>query len=113
MDFKVTHQKVTRLITELRDWADREDRHTGNELMAKFDLDREAVERIAESEGIDLTWIDPNASTLDLDPDEVQAALDSPDPNPVWVDEDQDTGVWQIDEEGKKLRRKGDKPNKG
>ena len=113
MDFKVTHQKVTPLITELRDWHDGEDRHTGNELMAKFDLSRDAVERIAESEDIDLSWIDPNASTLDLDPDEVSAALGVPDPNPVWVDEDKDTGIWQIDEEGKKLRRIGDKPNKG
>jgi len=110
VDFKITHQKVTKLIAELREWEDGEGRYTGNELMVLFDLERDVVQKVAESEDIDLSWIDPNASTLDLDPDEVQAALENPDPNPVWVDEDVDTGVWQIDEDAKKLRRVGTKP---
>jgi len=97
VDFKVTHQKVTELIAELREWERGEDRHTGNELMTMFDLERDVVERVAESEDIDLHWVDPNASTLDLDPDEVKAALVNPDPNPRWVDEDRDTGVWKKD----------------
>ena len=95
MDFKVTHPQVTKLIAELRGWEEGENRRTGNELMILFDLKEDAVQRIAESEDIDLTWVDPNASTLDLDPEALQVAMSSPDPNPDWVDEDKDTGVWK------------------
>jgi hypothetical protein len=36
---------------------------------------------------------DPNASTLDLDPEEIQQALDKPEANPNYQP-DVDTGVW-------------------
>ena len=105
MDFKVTHQKITKLIAEFRTWEDGEDRHTGNELAVAFDLEHDVVQLIAESEDIELRWIDPNASTLDLNPEEVKKALNNPDPNPEWVDEDKDTGVWKQDSKTGEFKR--------
>ncbi|TFH61422.1 MAG: hypothetical protein E4G90_09750 [Gemmatimonadales bacterium] len=97
MDFKVTHQKITKLIAELRTWEEDEDRYSGNELAVAFDLEHDVVQTIADSEDIELRWVDPNASTLDLNPEDVKRALNNPDPNPEWVDEDKDTGVWKRD----------------
>jgi hypothetical protein len=64
-----------------------------NVLAERHKLPVEAVRKIAENEGIDLRWVDPNASTLDLDPHEIDRALGEPESNPNY--EDRDTGVWQ------------------
>lgn len=104
-DLDVTKEKIDQLLTELRSWGPDEDRHTLHELAAMFDLDLFVVQRIALSEDMDIRAgyrleeadndVDPNASTIDLDPDAVRAAAEAPDPNPDWVDEDKDTGVWR------------------
>jgi hypothetical protein len=93
VDFQITHQKITQLIFELRSWEDHEeDRHTLNELAEMFDLDIHDVDRVAKSEGFVLLFVDPNATTTDLDPKELDQAIQAPDPDPTW--KDHDTGVW-------------------
>lgn len=103
-DFHVTQDKIRALIEELRSWDDDEQRHSLDELARKFGLDRFVVDRVARSEGHHLRQeartdegdfgADPNASTLDLDPDEIQEALNKPENNPNYQP-DVDTGVWK------------------
>lgn len=96
MDFQVTHGKITKLIAELRSW-DAEvstfERPTMNMLSERFELPLDVIKAIAEAEGVDVRWIDPSASTLDLDPKEIGNALELPEPNPEF--EDEDTGNWR------------------
>lgn len=101
----LTREKIELLLNELRSWRPGEKRRTLWELADMFHLEVFVVERIAASEGHHLFegappggadhGTDPNASTIDLDPDAVQAAAERPDPNPEWADEDRDTGVWR------------------
>jgi len=103
-DFHVTQAKINALLEELRTWEPLEQKATLNELATQFDLDIFVVDRIARSEGLQIksgyrpeevnNGVDPEASTLDLDPDEIQDALKRPDPNPEF-NEDADTGVWK------------------
>lgn len=103
-DFHVTQSKINALLEELRTWEPLEQKATLNELAAQFDLDIFVVDRIARSEGLHIksgyrpeevsNGVDPEASTLDLDPDEIQDVLKRPDPNPEF-NEDVDTGVWK------------------
>lgn len=97
--------RIEQLMLELRTWEPGEARRTVLELAEMFELEPFVVDRIARSEGHHL-WVDegpdldeepqdPNASTLDLDPAELSGALERPDPNPDWEDEDRDTGVWR------------------
>lgn len=97
-------ERIEQLLLELRSWGPAEARRTVAELGEMFELELFVVDRIARSEGHvlrveaplpDEDEADPNASTLDLDPDEVSHALEEPDPNPDWEDEDRDTGVWR------------------
>jgi len=101
---RVTKEKIEQLIHELRSWEPGEAPMTLVELAAKFELDFFVVDRVATSEGHhllaggvpdDMARVDPNASTLDLDPKAVQAVTETADPNPDWADEDADTGVWR------------------
>jgi hypothetical protein len=93
--------RINALVRELRSWASGENRYSLNELADLFDLDVFIVSRVANSEGIKLVIetgngrVDPNASTIDLDPKAVKEALNKPDPNPEWADKDKDTGVWK------------------
>ena len=93
--------RIDALLRELRSWEPGEDRHTLHQLATMFDLDLFIVSRIANSEGIELTvetrdpTVDPNASTMDLDPEAIKRALDEPDPDPDWAEQDKDTGVWK------------------
>lgn len=101
----VTQAKINALLKEFRSWDFGEHAHTLHELAEKFDLDVFVVDRLAQSDGLripagtpvldDEPTVDPNASTIDLDPEEVRAAAERPDPNPDWVEEDEDTGVWR------------------
>lgn len=103
-NFFVTQAKINELLKELRSWAPLEQRATLNELAERFQLDLFVVDRIARSEGLKIkagyrpeeqdNEVDPEASTLDLDPAEIQEALDKPDPSPEYI-EDVDTGVWK------------------
>lgn len=105
MEYQVTHAKITKLIVELRSWergTPLKDRPTMNMLAERHRLPVEAVRRIAESEGVDVRWVDPNASTLDLDPTEIDHALTVPESNPNYKDED--TGVWKKGDTGEWLR---------
>jgi hypothetical protein len=96
VQFKVTHTKITQLIVELRSWEDEtplQDRPSMNVLAERYQLPVSAVRKIAESEGVDVRWVDPNASTLDLDPRILDRAMAVPESNPNYADAD--TGVWQ------------------
>jgi len=96
VDFTVTHEKVTQLIVELRSWDEDvplAERPPMNVLAEKYRLPMEAVRKIAEAEDIDVRWVDPNASTLDLDPEELDHAMTVPESNPNY--KDVDTGIWQ------------------
>lgn len=100
-------KSINALLKELRSWDVDEERYTLRELAAKFGLDLFVVQRIAASEDMDIEVgalddeaeeeddADPNATTIDLDPDQVREAIAEPDPSPDWVDEDVDTGVWR------------------
>jgi len=103
-DFHVTQDKINALLGELRSWEPLEQRHTLHELALKFDLDVFVVDRIAKSEGYRIksgyrpvevdNGVDPNATTLDLDPEEIEDALGKSEPQDEEFDEI-DTGVWQ------------------
>lgn len=100
-NFSVTQTKINELLKELRSWEPLEQRATLNELALQFGLDIFVVDRIARSEGLQIksgyrpeeknNGVDPEASTLDLDPNELYDALDRPDPD----FDDVDTGVWK------------------
>ena len=102
-DFRVTQEKIRTLLDELRTWDADEERYSLRELAEAFGLDRFVVDRVARSEGFHLRMgpsgeepppeSDPNADTLDLDPEEIQQALDRPEANPNYQP-DVDTGVW-------------------
>lgn len=105
-DFGANQKKIRALLEELRSWDVDEERFTLRELAAQFELDLFIVQRIVASEDMDISVgsldqgpdeerADPNASTIDLDPDEVREAVAVPDPNPDWTEEDVDTGVWR------------------
>jgi len=106
-DFVVTQENINALVAELRSWDALEERHTLHQLARMFGLDLFIVDRVARSEGHVIKAgyriededndIDPNATTIDLDPEDVHKALDGPDPNPEWEDRDDegDTGVWR------------------
>jgi len=93
--------RINSLLRELRSWAPGERRYSLHELAEMFHLDTFVVGRIASSEGIKLvietgdSTVDPNASTIDLDPKAVKEALEKPDPDPEWAEKDKDTGVWK------------------
>lgn len=103
-DFNITQEKIVKLISELRTWEPGEACRTLAELAEMFELDFFVVDRVATSEGHHLLaggvpdggmHSDPNATTIDLDPEEVHGALEKPDPNPDWENSDEDTGVWR------------------
>lgn len=89
----------------MRSWEPGEVDATLHELAERFDLDVFVVDRLARAEGVrlpagtpvldDTPETDPNASTIDLDPDKVEEAAGQPDPNPEWRDRDEDTGIWR------------------
>lgn len=101
----VTQAKINALLEELRSWPPGETKATLRQLAKQFDLDVFVVDRLARAEGFPVPAgvqgseeeveepVDPNATTLDLDPDEVRAALEEPDPDPEWADKD--TAVWR------------------
>jgi hypothetical protein len=94
MTDKDLHQKVGELLRELRSWDPGEVKATVEDLAEQFGLDVFIVTRIATSEGYDLSAgiprpVDPNASTLDLDPEAVQKAMEQPEEGDV------DTGTWK------------------
>jgi hypothetical protein len=100
-DFDVTKEKIERLLEELRSWEPGDAPRTLSELARMFELDLFVVDRVATSEGHHLLAggvpdapgrVDPNASTIDLDPEAVREALEEPDPTGVV---DKDTGVWR------------------
>lgn len=112
-DVDITKEKIERLILELRSWEPGEARRTLAELAEMFELDLFVVDRVATSEGHhllaggvpdDRERVDPNASTIDLDPDAVEQVLESTDPNPDWEDADRDTGVWRKKPTGEWVR---------
>lgn len=88
---------IDALLRELRSMAPGEVSISVAELAAKHRLNEAVVERLALAEGHKITTkqgalvIDPEASTIDLDPGELQAAFEAPDP--AW--RDQDTGIWR------------------
>lgn len=119
-------RKIGELLRELRSWEPDEARATVLELAARFSLDPFIVRRLASAEGYDLgeedpnATADPNASTIDLDPETVARARlasseddeeDPIDPNATTIDldpeavrraledtaaePDVDTGVWK------------------
>lgn len=102
-NFRVTQEKINALLTELRTWDTDEDRYTLHELAKMFDLDVFIVGRIANSEDMhikagyraedDDREVDPNATTQDLDPEEVQQALEDPEGDGDYPEAD--TGVWK------------------
>jgi hypothetical protein len=107
-DFHVTQKKITSLLDELRSWETKEDYRTLYQLAQQYELDKFVIDRVARSEGIHLRAggyefapldepqdSDPNASTLDLDPEAIDEALSKPDPNPDYADRDADTGIWR------------------
>lgn len=103
-DVDVTKEKIEQLVLELRRWDPGEARRTLVELAEMFELDLFVVDRVATSEGHRLPAggvpddderVDPNASTIDLDPDALEEVLEEADPNPDWEDRDSDTGVWR------------------
>jgi len=103
-DFHVTQEKIRALLEELRTWDADEERYSLRELADRFGLDRFVIDRVARSEGFHLPMgssiedlppeSDPNASTLDLDPDDIEKALAAPENNPSYLP-DTDTGVWK------------------
>lgn len=104
-DFNITKDKIGKLLEELRSWEPGEANRTLTELAEMFELDLFVVDRVAVSEGHHLqagillgpprNSIDPNAATIDLDPEAVHDVLKEPDPNPAWKERDEDTGVWR------------------
>jgi len=101
-DFYVTQEKIRALLEELRTWEQDEQRYNLDQLARKFGLDLFVIDRVARSEGLRLPreemeetgfGPDPNATTLDLDPDEIQEALSQPESDPNYPDVD--TGVWR------------------
>lgn len=94
MALGVTNTKIRKLLEELRSWHPGEKRYSLGELVEKFGLEPSVVEQIVRSEGTELAPLcDPDASTLDLDPNAINFALKEPDPDPSF--EDRDTGVWR------------------
>jgi hypothetical protein len=102
---EVTQEKINALVEELRSWeSDRDDPPSLLELSQRFDLQVFVVDRVARSEGLKLPpllgpsgqvyEIDPDASTINLDPEKVEAATRVPDPDPSWRDRDRDSGIW-------------------
>ena len=105
----VTQTKITALLEELRTWEPGEHRQTLHQLSSRFELDLFVIDRLARSEGLKIPAgvppdeperapdraSDPNASTIDLDPEKVQEAAMRPDPNPEWSEKDKDTGIWR------------------
>lgn len=72
------------------------------ELVEEYALEIFVVEQVARSEGFE--WvprkpamkgptIDPDASTIDLDPEAVAEAMGNPESDPRYLD--RDTGVWR------------------
>lgn len=117
---EVTQHKINQLLAELRTWEPGEQRHTLHELAKMFDLDVFVVDRIAKSEGLSIRsgWkivdegdeivVDPNSTTLDLDPEKVEKALKEPDPDPDWVDADRESGSWVKKPTGEWVRLEDD-----
>jgi len=101
----VTQAKINALLEEMRGWEPGETPSTLHELSCKHDLDVFVVDRLARAEGFvipagtpildDEPLTDPNADTIDLDPDKVHEAAMKPDPNPDWQKRDEDTGIWK------------------
>lgn len=104
--FDVTQRKVNALLEELRTWETGEPQNTLEELASKYGLDKFVIDRIVRSEGLRVkpaNWelvpveapkaSDPDASTLDLDPEAIDEALKKPETNPNY--KDRDTGVWK------------------
>lgn len=93
----ITQKKINALLHELRSWPPGGVCESLQSLAKRFDLSVFVVDRLAKAEGINLPSniqedkADPNASTLDLDPQEVRDAVEGEDPD--W--EDKDTGVWR------------------
>jgi len=93
---------INALIAELRSWPDDEAQLTVYELSQRFGLEAFVIQQIARSEDVDLKFsrpqdsdVDPNETTIDLDPEEVDEALKKRDPNPDWKDKDEVSGVWE------------------
>lgn len=101
----VTQAKINALLKELRSWEPGDVHSTLHELAERFQLDVFVVDRLARAEGFAVPAgtpvldeepeTDPNASTIDLEPEEVRRASERPDPNPDWRDRDEDTGIWR------------------
>jgi hypothetical protein len=101
----VTQAKINALLKEMRSWEPGVIPATLHVLAERHGLDVFVVDRLAQAEGFkvpagtpvldDEPLTDPNASTIDLDPDEVEEAARRPDPNPDWKDRDEDTGTWR------------------
>jgi hypothetical protein len=101
----VTQAKINALLEEMRSWEPGDVPATLHELAERHDLDVFVIDRLARAEGFKVPagtpvldeepLTDPNASTIDLDPDKVQEAALRPDPNPDWSSKDRDTGIWR------------------
>lgn len=101
----VTQAKINALLEEMRSWEPGEIPATLHELAERHELDVFVIDRLARAEGFKIPagtpvldeepTTDPNASTLDLDPDKLEEAASKPDPNPDWRDRDEDTGIWR------------------
>jgi hypothetical protein len=98
---------IDALLRELRSLSPEESTISVADLAARHHLNESVVERLAIAEGHKIKAkpgglvIDPEASTIDLDPGELQAAIESPDPD--WKDEptgiwrrNRDTGEWEL-----------------
>jgi len=95
--FRLTREKITKLLKELRSWEQGETNATVEDLAKRFDLDTFVVDRIAQSEGIRL----PTGTTIGGDiltpSDAVPSSLDDQDTLPLHedeVDENAITGVF-------------------
>ena len=103
-DFRVTREKITRLVEELRSWDVGEERATVEDLAKKFGLDTFVVDRVAQSENIRLPHghtshglifeSQEEAENIDAVPDPVDEDAVTEPIEPV-VDEDADTGVYR------------------
>ena len=102
----VTHDKISALLAELRTWEPGELKSTLVQLGERFGLEVFVVDRVAKSEGLrlkvgdELDPDDPNATTLDMDPEELQAAAEAPDPNSDWSFRDKESGMWRRTPDG-------------